>query len=81
MTLSDTILDLAAKRFSVDRSTLSVENDLFESLQIDSLQALDLLTELEEAFGVEIPDYELQEVRSFQELVDVVERHGATARS
>lgn len=69
----DRLRTLAVQRFGERASTLAPEADLFESLAIDSLQALDLLTDLEEAFGVEIPDYELQGVNTLQGLAEVVE--------
>ena len=68
------LLRLAAQRYGKDEASLQLEQDFFEVLGIDSLQALDLLTELEERFGVEIPDYELQDVRTFSGLVAVIER-------
>ena len=63
---------LAAVRFGDKALTLTPEADLFEALGIDSLAALDLLTDLEEAFGVEIPDYELQGVHTLSGLADVI---------
>jgi acyl carrier protein len=45
---------------------------MFDTLGIDSMDALELLTDLEQAFDVEIPDYEVQDVRTFQELAEVV---------
>lgn len=68
----DQLLTLAAERFHRDRSELSADDDLFETLEIDSMQALSLLSALEEKFSVEIPDYEVQDVRTFAELADVV---------
>lgn len=67
------VLDLAARRFG-DRAEgrLTADTDMFEALAIDSMQAMSLLTALEEAFGVEIPDYEMQDVRTFGELADVL---------
>ncbi len=70
----DRLLDLAAKRFQAERSTLDPDADLFETLQIDSMQALDLVTDLEEAFDVEVPDYELQDARTFRAIAEVVKR-------
>ena len=49
------------------------DDDLFEALGIDSVQALELLSELELSFGVELPDYELAEVRSFADLAGKIE--------
>ena len=69
-----TLLSLAAKTFGKDASTLQAGDDFFEALGIDSLQAMDLLTELEDTFSVEIPDYELADVRTFQELAEIIGR-------
>jgi len=66
------LLELAAKRFGADASTLQPNDDVFDALSIDSLQALELVTDLENAFGVEVPDYELQDARTFQQIADVV---------
>ncbi|MHC4136306.1 MAG: acyl carrier protein [Planctomycetota bacterium] len=62
------LLDLAAAHFRVERETLSPKGDMFESLGIDSMQALELLTKLENHFRVELPDYELQGVSDFETL-------------
>lgn len=76
-TLTADLMQRAARRFGKDASTLSPEQDLFEALGIDSLQAMDLLTELEDHFDVEIPDYELQDARTFAQLAEVLRRRGA----
>ena len=52
---------------------LAPDDDLFEVLGIDSLQALDLLTDLEDAFDVEIPDYEVQGVNTLGGLAELIE--------
>ncbi len=64
----DEILTLAAAQFKVARETLAADDDFFKKLGIDSLQALSLLTRLENHFGVELPDYELQGVSDFRTL-------------
>ena len=62
------ILNLAATHFKVSREKLTADNDFFKTLGIDSLQALDLLTKLENHFHIELPDYELQGVSDFRTL-------------
>jgi acyl carrier protein len=64
----DEILNLAAAHFKLKREELSPDEDFFQTLGIDSLQALDLLTRLENHFHVELPDYELQGVSDFRTL-------------
>lgn len=68
------LADLAAARFGEHAKRLGPDEDLFETLGIDSLQALDLMTDLEEAFDVEIPDYELQGVSTLAGLAAVLGR-------
>jgi len=73
MNTTDQLITLAAKRFQVDAATLAPEDDFFEKLGIDSIQALDLLSEVEMHFDVEIPDYELQGVVTFAALAGLIE--------
>lgn len=74
--MSDTVkqlIVLAGKKFQVDPGGLAPEQDFFDALEIDSVQALELLSEVELAFDVEIPDYELQGVKTFSALAQVID--------
>lgn len=62
------VLNLASTHFKVPREKLTPDDDFFKTLAIDSLQALDLLTRLEQHFNIELPDYELQGVSDFRTL-------------
>ena len=70
---TDEILDLAAAQFKVPRAELSPDDDFFKKLGINSLQALSLLTRLEQHFHVELPDYELQGVSDFKTLAERIQ--------
>ncbi len=70
---TEEILNLAAKHFKVPREQLSPDDDFFKKLGIDSLQTLDLLTRLENHFGVELPDYEIQGVSDFRTLASRIQ--------
>ncbi len=70
----DTLLTLAAERFGRERASLRPDDDFFDALEIDSVDAMTLLTAVEERFGVEIPDYEVQDVRTFTGLAAVIAR-------
>ena len=69
----DEILTLAAAHFKVPREKLSPDDDFFKTLGINSLQALDLLTRLENHFHIELPDYELQGVSDFRTLASRIQ--------
>jgi acyl carrier protein len=70
---TDQILELAAAHFKVPRAQLSPDDDFFKTLGINSLQALDLLTRLEQHFHIELPDYELQGVSDFKTLAERIQ--------
>jgi acyl carrier protein len=70
---TDEILTLAAAHFKVPREKLRADDDFFKTLGINSLQALDLLTRLEQHFKIELPDYELQGVSDFRTLAERIQ--------
>jgi acyl carrier protein len=70
---TDEVLGLAAAYFKVPREQLSPNDDFFNKLGINSLQALDLLTRLEQHFHIELPDYELQGVSDFRTLAERIQ--------
>jgi acyl carrier protein len=69
----DEILTLAAAHFKVPRQKLTPDDDFFKTLGIDSLQALDLLTKLENHFRIELTDYELKGVSDFSTLASRIQ--------
>lgn len=70
---TEDILGLAAEHFKVPREQLTPDDDFFKKLGINSLQALDLLTRLEQHFRIELPDYELQGVSDFRTLAERIQ--------
>jgi len=70
---TDEVLRLAAEHFRVPLDKLSADDDFFKTLGINSLQALDLLTRIEQHFHIELPDYELQGVSDFRTLAERIQ--------
>ena len=69
----DEVLSLAAAQFKVPRASLTPDDDFFKKLGIDSLQALSLLTKVEQHFNIELPDYEMQGVSDFRTLAERIQ--------
>jgi acyl carrier protein len=67
------ILELATIQFKVPAGTLQAADDFYKKLAIDSLQALDLLSRLENHFHIELPDYEVQGVSNFKTLAERIQ--------
>ena len=67
------ILELATMLFRAAPGSLQAEDDFYRKLGIDSLQALELLSRLENHFNIELPDYEVQGVSDFKTLAERVQ--------
>jgi acyl carrier protein len=67
------ILELASKHFNVPAGSLAPDDDFFKKLGIDSLQTLEMLSRLENHFGIELPDYEVQGVSDFRTLASRIQ--------
>lgn len=70
---TDEILGLASAHFKISRNEIAPDDDFFKKLGINSLQALELLTRLENHFNVELPDYEIQGVTDFRTLAERIQ--------
>lgn len=68
------LIELAGKRFKVETGQMTPDQDFFQALNIDSIQALELLSDIEMEFDVEIPDYELQGVVTFDALAALIDK-------
>ena len=67
------ILQLATQQFKVPVGSLAPEDDFYKKLGIDSLQALEMLSRLENHFKIELPDYEVQGVSDFRTLAERIQ--------
>ncbi len=67
------ILELATKHFKAASGSLRADDDFYKKLGIDSLQALDMLSRLENHFQIELPDYEVQGVSDFKTLAERIQ--------
>ncbi len=54
---------------------LTPEADIFDDLGADSLDATEITMQLEDAFGMEVPDEDAQKLRKVQQIVDYVKAH------
>lgn len=70
--ITDKLLQLAAHSFKIDQSSLQ-ENTPLNAIG-DSLDFVDFLSEIESAFGIDITDVHISDVRTVGDLAQVVQR-------
>jgi acyl carrier protein len=71
------IKEITADRLGVEETDVTPEASFREDLEADSLDLVELIMELEEQFGMEIPDEEAEKITTVEQAVDYVSEHQA----
>ncbi len=69
------IREILCNQFDVDEDAVTLSTRISEDLGADSLDAVDMLMSLEDEFDVEIPDEEIENIRTVGDLVSYIEEH------
>jgi acyl carrier protein len=66
------VSQLIAESFELDPAEVLPTADLREDLDLDSIDAIDLVVGLEEEIGLEVSEDELREIKVVQDIVDLI---------
>lgn len=64
---------ILAEQFDVEEDKVTADTDLQEDLGADSLDVVNLLMSIEDEFGVEVPDDEIENIKTVGSLVSYIE--------
>lgn len=64
------IVDIIANQLGVDKEMVTPEANVVDDLGADSLDVVELVMALEEAFDLEIPDEEAEKIRTVKDIID-----------
>lgn len=67
---------LIAEQLGVDIEKVTDEASFIEDLGADSLDTVELVMALEEEYGVDIPDEDVEKVTTVKDIIAYVEEHG-----
>ena len=63
---------IVGDQLGVDRAALVPEANLLDDLGADSLDVVELVMALEEEFSIEVPDDDVENIRTIQDIVTYV---------
>ena len=69
------IKGIIAEQLSEDVEKITLESSFTDDLGADSLDLVELIMALEEAYGIEIPDDAAESIKTVQDAVDYVEKN------
>ena len=69
------IRDLLAEQLDIPADSITPESDIIDDLESDSLTVLDMVMTLEDEFDIEIPDEDVEKLRTVGSVVSYIEDH------
>ncbi len=69
------IKEIVAEQLDVDASEITLETSLTKDLEADSLDAVEVIMEIEDEYGIEIPDEEAEKFVTLGDIVNYVEEN------
>jgi len=70
--VEQTVKEILAKQVKMDVANIKPESSLAEDLRMDSFSAVETAFDLEEKFGVQIPNEALSNVKTVKDIVDYI---------
>lgn len=68
------ISDILVTMFEIDEDDISMDAHLYEDMDLDSIDAVDLVVKLREITGKKIEPDDFKQVRTVKDIVDAVEK-------
>ena len=67
--------NMLAEEFEIEQSEFTAEASLKETLQLDSINLVDLIALVQMTYKITIPVSDLQQIQTFNNLYDYIEEH------
>ena len=75
MDIEQKVIEIICEQLSVEESEVTRDASFVETLNADSLDIVELIMALEEAFSLEIPDEEAEKIRTVDDSIKYVKAH------
>lgn len=75
MSMEEKVKKIVAEKLSVEPEEVIPEASFVDDLGADSLDLVELIMAMEEAFDIEIPDEEAEKIQTVQDALDYIKDH------
>ena len=76
MSLEEKVIEIIMEQLDVTREECVLEASFIDDLGADSLDLVELIMEMEENFGIQIADEELEKIRTIGDVIDFLHSKG-----
>ena len=75
MSTFDKVKEVIVDKLGVEENKIETSSSFVDDLGADSLDTVELIMQLEEEFGIEIPDESAEKMMTVQQAVDYIEEN------
>jgi len=65
---------IVAEKLSLEKDKVKLESNLQDDFNADSLDAVEIIMAVEDAFDIEVADDELMSIKTVKDIVDFIEK-------
>ena len=76
MSIQSRIISLTATQLGLGEDTISLDSNFMDDLGADSLDTVELVMNIEEEFGIEIPDHEVEKIYKVKSMINYLTNVG-----
>ncbi len=80
MAVADKVKSIIVEQLGVDEEEVTPDASFVDDLGADSLDTVELVMAFEEAFEIEIPDEDAEKIRTVQDAIDYIGKHGKAGK-
>ncbi len=73
MDIASKVIKAIAEQLNKDAGAITLENDLVADLGADSLDAVEIIMNLEEEFDITVPDVDASQIKTVGDIVKLIE--------
>lgn len=76
--LEERVIDIIMEQLEVTKEECKLDASFIDDLGADSLDLVELIMEMEENFGIEIKDEELEKIRTIRDVIGFLKGKGVS---
>ena len=66
--------EMLAKQLDISADTITPQSEVVKDLGADSLDVVELMMDLEDEYGITLPEGDVENIKTVQDIVDMMEK-------
>jgi acyl carrier protein len=72
MSIEEKVIEIISQKLNLSKDQIKPEASFVDDLGADSLDLVELVMAMEEAFGMEVPDEEAEKLRTVKDVIEYI---------